>query len=93
MESNILYRKGADLLRAMAHPTRIEIMTMLLDRKECVYEFEQALLKSQPNISQHLNVLRKCGIVDYFQIGNRRCYYLVDRKSIYKILGCLRRII
>ena len=33
MKRNILYREEADLLRAMAYSTRIEIMTILLERK------------------------------------------------------------
>lgn len=35
-KNNILYRKEADLLRTMAHPARIEITAMLLERKVCV---------------------------------------------------------
>ncbi len=92
MEKEIVYRKVADILRAMAHPTRIEIMKMLLEKEECVYEFRRALLKSQPNISQHLNVLRSQGIVDYVERGNRRCYYLIDRKSVSRILKCLGKV-
>ena len=35
----------------------------------------------QPNLSQHLSILRKAGIVDFQEDGKRRCYFLCDQNQ------------
>jgi DNA-binding transcriptional ArsR family regulator len=43
---------------------------------------------SQPNISQHLKALRSDGIVDFYEDGNLRCYY-ITRPTLVEALGAL----
>jgi len=67
-----------ELLKVIAHPARIKILEELVKGVKCVSDFEEFLDISQPNISQHLSLLRTFGIIDYYQDGRLRCYYLVD---------------
>lgn len=92
MEKEKRFQKAADLLRAIAHPTRIMILDVLLKKTECVRDFENIIEKRQANISQHLAILRNQGIIDYIQEGKKRCYYLKKPKEVKKILRCLRNI-
>ena len=92
MEKEFDYRKAADFLKAIAHPTRLKMVKLLYNKKECVKNVEEWLQKRQANVSQHLNILRSQGIVDYIPEGKSRCYYLKNPDLIKKILECLKKI-
>lgn len=66
----------ADTLKALAHQTRIQIVTELLKGTKCVTDIHEILPASQANISQHLTVLRNARLVDFAQDGSQRCYYV-----------------
>jgi ArsR family transcriptional regulator len=70
----------AQLLRVIAHPTRLKIIERLAEEEKplCVSDLEPDLGVPQPNVSQHLAVLRKAGVVDFYVDGRLRCYFLKD---------------
>lgn len=53
------------LMKALADPTRLQILSMLVRGESplCVCEIELAFDLSQPTISHHLRVLRDAGLV------------------------------
>jgi len=67
-----------ELLKVISHPVRIKILEELTKGVKCVSDFEEFLEISQPNISQHLSLLRNFRIIDYYIDGRLRCYFLVD---------------
>jgi ArsR family transcriptional regulator len=67
-----------EVLRTIAHPVRIQILEELLKGVKCVSDFEDFLEISQPNLSQHLALLRNQGVIDYYVDGRLRCYFLKD---------------
>lgn len=70
--------KRIEVLRILAHPARIKILEELLDGVKCVSDFEESMGISQPNISQHLALLRSHGLVDFFIDGRLKCYFLKE---------------
>ena len=76
-------------LKALAHPTRLQIVSELLNGTKCVTDMEEILPASQANISQHLAVLRHAGLVDFAQDGALRCYYLSRPQIVESILSLL----
>lgn len=86
------FKRAAEILRAIAHPTRLMILELLLRKQGCVKEFEEVINKRQANISQHLAILRGQGLIDYIQEGKKRCYYLRKPESVRKILKCVREL-
>ena len=82
---NADHKKGAQIFKALSHPTRLLIVEKLLEEEKCVSDIRELVKSSQPNISQHLNVLRFSGIVDFRQEGNLRCYFIKDPKKIKKL--------
>jgi ArsR family transcriptional regulator len=84
------YKQGAQLFKALAHPTRLLIVEKLLEEEKCVNDIQELVNASQPNISQHLNILRFSGIVDFRQEGNLRCYFLKDPQKIKKLIQSLK---
>ena len=69
---------AAELLRALASPTRIAIVLSLRDDAQCVHELVGALGLSQPLVSQHLRVLKDAGVVHGERSGREIIYRLVD---------------
>ena len=67
-----------ELLKVIAHPTRIKLLEELAHGVKCVSDLEGHLEVSQPNVSQHLSLLRRHGVIDYYVDGRLKCYFLVD---------------
>jgi ArsR family transcriptional regulator len=55
-----------------------------------VSDFQDFLEISQPNVSQHLALLRTHGVIDFYIDGRLKCYFLVD-PIIPDILGILKK--
>lgn len=78
-EDGIERRQAADLLRALAHPVRMEIVEILADGPQCVHELVDALGVGQPLVSQHLRVLRSARVLSAKRRGKEILYSLTDR--------------
>ncbi len=58
-----VFELHANLLKALAHPKRLEIVQLLRDKELNVTQIQQMLGLPQANLSQHLMVLREEGVV------------------------------
>jgi ArsR family transcriptional regulator, arsenate/arsenite/antimonite-responsive transcriptional repressor len=83
-------REKAELLKALAHPTRLAIVQELVNGPKCVTDIQELLDAPQSNISQHLTVLRSYRIVNYHEDGKLRCYY-VTRPALAELIECFLR--
>jgi DNA-binding transcriptional ArsR family regulator len=72
------YEAAGELLRALAAPVRVAIVTELATGERCVHELVDALGAAQPLVSQHLRVLRGAGLVRGSRRGREIAYTLVD---------------
>jgi len=54
----------AVVLKAMADPTRLRILHSLHDGERCVSDILSVVGGSQANVSKHLSVLKRSGLVD-----------------------------
>jgi DNA-binding transcriptional ArsR family regulator len=72
------YVELTDWLKAMAHPTRLQILNLLRHGEVCVCHIENALNKRQAYISQQLMVLRETGLVESRKDGLQVYYTLSD---------------
>ncbi|MFC1467216.1 ArsR/SmtB family transcription factor [Verrucomicrobiota bacterium] len=65
------------ILKTLSHPVRLQILRVLMDGPSCVQEANEVFDGlSQPNLSQHLSALKKCGVVDCRVEGKKRCYFI-----------------
>lgn len=71
-------RLQAEVLRALSHPTRIEILHLLAGGPVDVHRLAAAIGASQPNASQHLAALRAVGLVEPDRHGREIRYRLTD---------------
>lgn len=84
------YAKAVKFLKVLAHPTRLMIVNELLSGKRCVNDIKDLVKVNQPNISQHLSILKLNGIVDNRQNGKMKCYFLKDAKMVENIFKSLK---
>ena len=83
------FRNYAEYLKVLAHPVRLAIIDALREGTCCVNDVSELLRIPQPNISQHLAILRKEGIVDYSEDGKRRCYFLCTPELVIPLFSFL----
>lgn len=72
------YTVHANLLKAMAHPVRLQILDMLRHGETCVCHIETAVNRRQSYVSQQLMILREAGLVGSRKEGLQVYYWLSD---------------
>lgn len=87
-----VFQLHADLLKAMAHPKRLEIIHLLRDQTLTVSQIQEMLDLPQANLSQHLTILRQSGIVSFRKKGKQVAYHL-SHKNYVKASDLLRKIL
>ncbi len=90
METNAA-RKYARLLRIVAHPTRLLILDELAHGMKCVNDIQELVKTPQPNVSQHLAVLKDSGLVMCHKDGITRCYHLARPRLVQDLFAVLGR--
>jgi DNA-binding transcriptional ArsR family regulator len=73
-----IYTLQADVLKVLANARRLEILHELAAGPREVGRLAETLQMSQPNLSQHLAVMRTAGIVDAERGGREVRYRLAD---------------
>ena len=58
-----LYRMQAEMCKALAHPARLEIIDLIADKELAVSQLLEVMNLAKANLSQHLGVLRRAGIL------------------------------
>jgi DNA-binding transcriptional ArsR family regulator/YHS domain-containing protein len=87
-----VFQLHSDLLKAMSHPKRLEIIHLLRDQKLSVGQIQTMLDLPQANLSQHLMILREAEIVSTTREG-KQIYYQLSHSNIIKASDALRQIL
>ena len=80
--------KMVKILKAIAHPLRLQIVNILLNSEYQVGELVQALGTGQSLTSQELGKLKLFGVLKSRREGNK-VYYSLKNNSIRKILATI----
>lgn len=80
-----VFEEQANLLQALAHPKRLEILNLIAQKSLTVTEIYSMLDLPQANISQHLQLLRQTGVVTAERNG-KEIYYRIKNKKITNFL-------
>jgi len=91
--NDIIFEQAARCLKALAHPTRLKIINLLMEQELTVQELEKSLNTSQSNTSQHLGIMkdkkilisRKEANLVYYKIADKR---LIEMLNIFKSIVC-----
>jgi len=81
--------KAVNMLKAIAHPMRISIISLLEDgRKMTVTEIHEKLEIEQSTTSHHLGILKDKGVLSSKREGKNTLYSLRN-ENLGKILDCI----
>ena len=70
--------KIADLFKAFADPTRVQILSNLVERELCVTDIAEAVELSQSAVSHQLRILKQMYLIKYRREGKNILYSLAD---------------
>ena len=76
------------LLKSMSHPIRLKILCLLQDKELSVGEIREKVKTTNANVSQHLNILRGQGIVDFRKDAN----FIYNRISDKRVLELIQKM-
>lgn len=82
----------ADIAKSLSHPARIKILKMLNEMNSCmVGSLVDKLPLAQATVSQHLNELKRVGLIDGEIDGPKVCY-CVNNKELTKAKTALDKL-
>jgi len=85
------YKKRSEIMKALAHPTRLFIVDFLADGEKCVCEIVEQVGVDISTISKHLSVMKNAGLVEDEKRGLNVFYKLVC-PCISNLFTCLENI-
>ena len=83
------YEIQSDLLKALAHTTRLAILDILREGEQCVCHIEAMLNLRQAYISQQLMILKQAGLLEARRDG-LNLYYRVVKPEVFGIMNALQ---
>jgi DNA-binding transcriptional ArsR family regulator len=76
----------AEVFKALSDPTRLRIISLLLEHEVCVHSLEITLGMTQSAISHQLRFLRQLNLVRYRKQG-RHVYYALDDDHVRELFA------
>jgi len=76
---------SAEVLKAIAQPTRLKIIQLLQDGEHCVCEIFPAIGHEQSNTSRHLQMMLKSGILQQRKDG-LKIYYSLRHPEVLEMV-------
>ena len=76
------------LLKSMSHPIRLKILCLLQNGELSVGDIRDQVKTTNANVSQHLNILRNQGIIDYRKDAN----FIYNQITDHRILVLIQKM-
>lgn len=76
------------LMKSISHPIRFKILCLLQDEELSVGDLREYFKTSNSNITQHLNILRNQGVIDFRKDAN----YIFNRIVDWRIVELMRKM-
>ena len=77
-DSDRVFELAAELFGLLSAPIRLRIVCELLDGEQNVGQLTERVGASQPNLSQHLATLYRCGILARRRVGAQVWYRIAN---------------
>jgi len=78
----------AEVLKAVAHPVRLQIVELLETKEMCVGDIVMALGGKQAITSQQLNMMKDKGVLNCRRNGTK-VYYRIEDQNVVRLLHCI----
>lgn len=86
------FEARAEIIKAMAHPTRLFIVDELSRHERCVYELTEKIGADVSTVSKHLSVLKGSGIVEDEKRGSR-VFYTLKMPCVLNFFSCVETVL
>jgi ArsR family transcriptional regulator len=86
------YEARANIIKALAHPSRLLIVEELNQKEHCVGELTEMIGADASTVSKHLSVLKNAGIVQDEKRGNL-IFYSLRVPCIMQFMGCVEDVL
>ena len=90
--SDRIFEMHAEICKVFTSPKRLEIINALRDGEKSAGELANILSISQPNVSQHLSILREKGVVQ-IRKQSQSVYYKIANRKITKACDLMREVL
>jgi len=80
----------AEIIRAMAHPIRLAILDLLRSGEACVCDIAATVGAERSNVSRHLAVMSRAGVLRTRKEG-LKVFYGLRVPCVLDFLGCATR--
>ena len=77
--------------KALADPTRLKILECVKNGEKCICDIIPYTEKSQPNVSQHLKILRTAGLIEERKEGTK-ILITATTAQIFNIIEAVKKI-
>lgn len=81
--------RAAECLKTLAHPHRLHMVQLLLDKEHTVGELAEACGIPSHMASEHLRLMKDRGLLNYERRG-RKIYYYAATDGLASIMTCVR---
>ena len=82
----------ANVIKALAHPSRLFIVEELTKGEKCVCELTEMIGSDTSTVSRHLSVLKNAGIVQDDKRG-LQVFYSLRLPCVLNFLGCVDAVL
>jgi ArsR family transcriptional regulator len=82
VESGRVFELAAELFGILSTPMRLRILSALCDQEKSVSELLSEIDTTQPNLSQHLNLLYRAGVLAKRKEGTQVIYRVQSEKAV-----------
>jgi DNA-binding transcriptional ArsR family regulator len=77
-----VFTAAAELFSVLSTPIRLKVLSVLCDGEMAVSQMLEQIDSSQPNLSQHLNVLYRSGILAKRKDGTQVIYRIQSERAM-----------
>jgi DNA-binding transcriptional ArsR family regulator len=86
------FEARAEIIKAMAHPTRLYMVDELSRGERCVCELTEMVGADVSTVSKHLSILRAAGIVADEKRGSQ-VFYSLRMPCVLNFFTCVERVL
>ena len=88
----LLFERQAEIVKAVAHPLRVAVIDFLKEGEKCVCEVAEHLGSERSNVSRHLAVMVRAGVLSCRKDG-LKVFYALKTPCVAEFLSCVTRVL
>jgi len=88
----LLFEKQAEIAKAVAHPLRVAAIDFLKDGERCVCDIAEHIGSGRSNVSRHLGVMVRAGVLSCRKEG-LKVFYTLRTPCVAEFLSCATQLL